>query len=70
LTENTVKRLTALNDYDILIAVNHVTATETSDGTVDADADAKVDVKVTENPVKVNAGADDDRRGCIDVPNC
>jgi hypothetical protein len=70
LTADTVKRLTALNDYDTLIAVNHVTATEISDGTVDANADANVDVQVTESPVKVKTGANDDRRDCIDVPNC
>jgi hypothetical protein len=70
LTADTVKRLTALNDYDTLIAVNQVTATEINDGTVDANADTSVDVQVTESPAKINTGANDDRRDCIDVPDC
>jgi hypothetical protein len=70
LTDDTVKRLTALNDYDTLIAVNQVTATEINDGTVDTNADTSVDVQVTESPAKMNTGANDDRRDCIDVPDC
>jgi len=62
LTADAVKRLTALSEYDNLIAANTVTVTETSDGTAEATNDVDA---VT---VDLRADADDDR-DCIDAPS-